>query len=154
MSQAATFPAGTSDRPFAGTRPDEGGIVTGWITRLALVFAVVGVFAYDSLAVLTARLSIEDEGASTVQTASDTWIQTHNEQQAYASAINAAQVWNPDNMIAGRSFSVSREGQVSLVLERPVETLVAKHVPPIRRWLVVRSGLQVAIGKPSAALAD
>lgn len=110
-------------RPRAG---DAGGIVLGWLVRVALVLAVVGVLAFDGLSVLVAEMGVEDEAGRAARSASSTWSDTHDVRQAYTTA--EASLGSSASAIVPGTFRVTPDGTVSLRVERTAPTLVLHRV--------------------------
>ena len=117
---------------------DAGGIVLGWLTRLTVVLAVVGVIAFDGISIITSRLSLEDAGNQAARSASETWQSTHDIRAALASAQRAATEANPDTTVVTDSLSVDADGTAHLVVTREASTLVAQHIAPLRHWCDLR----------------
>jgi hypothetical protein len=138
-SRLQMLQASSGRRGTIRTGRDSGGIVTGWLLRLSVVLFLIGIFAYDTMALVTARLSIEDQAAQVVNAAEICWNQTHDVELSYNAAATTAKEWNTSNTVPRRSFVVNKDGLVTLTLERPVKTLVARYIPPVTSFLTVRS---------------
>lgn len=117
---------------------DVGGIVLGWLTRLTVVLAVVGVIAFDGISIVTSRLSLEDAGNQAARSASETWQSTHDIRAALASAQRAATEANADTTVVTDSLSVDADGTAHLTVTREASTLVARHIGPMRHWCDLR----------------
>jgi hypothetical protein len=134
--------------PEAGAparRADHGGVISGWLVRLAAMLAVVGVLSYDAIAVAMANVKAEDLAAQSADRARDTWYQTRNIQSSYRAALDHATESHPEVRIEPRSFIIRGDQQITLTLELPVHTLVVKHVPPLEEWLVARTTVTEAL---------
>ncbi|HEX3004434.1 MAG TPA: hypothetical protein VHO27_09480 [Angustibacter sp.] len=117
---------------------DAGGIVLGWLTRLTVVLAIVGVIAFDGISIVTSRLSLEDAGNQAARSASETWESTHDIRAALASAQRTATEANADTTVVSDSLSVDADGTAHLVVTREASTLVARHIGPMRHWVELR----------------
>lgn len=104
---------------------DRGDVLISWFIRLAAVLAVLGVLAFDGIAVVATRLQVADAANSDAVAASDAWQQTHVAQKAYDAALSAGK---PGDTIAPTSFRVDPDGTVHLQLRRTARTIV------LRRW--------------------
>jgi hypothetical protein len=121
--------------------PDAGSIVLGWLVRVAVVLGVLGVLAFDGIALGTAHLSLADQATTAAQAASDRWIASHDVQAAYDAAVASAREANPDDTVRTDDFTVTPDGHVTLTLEREAHSLVLRSLPMTRAWVhVVESG--------------
>ena len=119
-----TARAGSSDdTPVA----DRGDIVLGWLTRLTVIMALVGVALFDAISVGTTTASVADQGTTAALEASATWDQTKNVQAAYDAALTSATGSNPLNELDPKTFSIDADGTVHLTLARDAKTLVLYH---------------------------
>jgi hypothetical protein len=118
--------------------PDLGGIVTGWLTRIVVIGAVVGLVGFDGLSLVTTRLDIIDEGKQAARAGSSTWRATPDVQAAYDAAARDAAESNALNVVHTDSFTVARDDTVSLRIDREATTLLLHRIKPLRQWTVVR----------------
>jgi hypothetical protein len=124
---------------LSGTARDEGGIVLGWLTRVAVVMAIVGIAAFDVISVMTARLAVEDAGQQAAFTASDVWSRTHDVRAALKAAEDSANESNSLNVVDPTTFRIDADGTVHLRVTRDAPTLVAHYVKPLREMSVVHA---------------
>ena len=117
---------------------DVGGIVLGWLTRLTVVLAVVGLIAFDGISIISSRLSLEDVGDQAARSASETFERTHDIRAALASAQQTATEANADTTVVTNSLSVDPDGTAHLTVVREASTLVAHYIPPMRSWCDLR----------------
>lgn len=128
----STDPAGVrSESALAG---DAGGIVVGWLTRITVVAAVVGLVAFDAISIGVSRLAVEDDGALAAREASTDLGRTHDVQAAYDAAVAAATEANPLNEVPPRDFEVLPDGSVRLVVAREATTFVVHRIRWIADW--------------------
>jgi hypothetical protein len=116
-------------------RRDSGGIVIGWLVRLALVTTLVAVIAFDAISVGISRLNGTDDANSAALAAAQAWQQTHNLQAAVDAAGGA--VTNPHEALVPRSLSIDTDGTVHLELRRQARTLVMYRIGPLRHYTFV-----------------
>ena len=121
------------------TARDEGGIVLGWLTRVAVVLAIVGIIAFDVISVVTARLAVEDAGQQAALVASDVWSRTHDIQETLKAAEDSATESNALNVVDPATLRVDPDGTVHLRVTRDAPTLVAHYVKPLREMSVVHA---------------
>jgi hypothetical protein len=122
--------------PRTGTsvgQGDRGSIVIGWLTRLMLVAAVVGVLGYDVVSIGQGRVSAADEADQIAQDAHETWSNTANVDKAFTTARDEAAA-KGDSIPAG-GFSIQpKTGLVTVTVRHSVQTLLAKRFGFSRSW--------------------
>ena len=118
----------------AGSR-DAGSIVVGWLVKIALVLAVLGVGGFDAITVTSANLTTTDDANSAASAAASEFHNSHNVASAVAAA-NAA-ITNADETILPGTLVIGADGTVRLRLTRKVTTLVMRHIGPLRRYTVI-----------------
>jgi hypothetical protein len=106
-------------------RSGGGIVVVGWLTRVTLTLAIVGVLLFDVSALLVGRVSVADHADSAAQAAADSWRQQHS----YPSALLAAQTSAGGDEVVPDSLVISPDGATTITLHRQVSTLVVQHVP-------------------------
>jgi hypothetical protein len=120
-------------------RQDHGSIVLGWLTKLAVVIAIVGVALFDSISIGAARLGAKDDANNAADAASQDFRSSHNVDSAYQAALESLP--SDSETIPAKTFLVQPDGTVSLVLRRTVSTLVAHDIGPLKKYaLVVEHG--------------
>ena len=117
---------------------DLGGIVTGWLTRIVVIGAVLGLAGFDGLSLITTRLDLIDQGKQAARAGSVTWRSTPDIQTAYDAAARDAAESNPQNVVRPDSFVVARDDTVSLRIDREATTLLLHRIKPLKQWTVVR----------------
>ncbi|MFN2539205.1 MAG: hypothetical protein ABR549_13800 [Mycobacteriales bacterium] len=117
--------------------PDEGAIVLGWLTKVALTLAVLGFLSYDGIAIVTANVSTADRANTLASEAADEVRSMRDVNKAYA-AISAEAAADGDT-IEPQDFRVASDGHVTLVLRREASSLWMSHVGPLRKFLHVRA---------------
>lgn len=127
---------------------ERGDIVLGWLTKLIVALAIIGVVVFDSMAVVVARVSAEDDANTAAMAASDTWVAQrgeHNLQLAYNAA--AAAVAGKDETVLTNGFTIDPDGTVHLRLTKHATTLVMYRVGPLKKytWVTV-SGQGKSLG--------
>jgi hypothetical protein len=114
---------------------DRGSIVIGWLTKLIVVLAVVGVMLFDALSVSAARVGAEDDANQAAEAAGFEWCTTHDVQQAYQAALDALP--SDSESIPAKSFVIDTSGTVRLVVHRLTRTMIVQHIGPLKRFMVV-----------------
>lgn len=125
---------------------DHGGIVVGWLTRVAVVLALGGLLAFDGVAVAVGRLDAADDASSAASAAATAWREQGGVQAAYAAAV-AEVADEPAEQVLTSGFSVAPDGTVTLRLRRRISTLVLARVGPLKRYAVtIQSGTGRDVG--------
>jgi hypothetical protein len=111
---------------------DAGSIVLGWLTKLVLLFAMLGVLLFDGIAIAVNNMTAQDEANMAAQAAADTYKATHDLQAAYSAAVAA--VADKNEKVLTRSFVIAADGSVHLVLRRETTTLVMHHIGALQKY--------------------
>lgn len=114
---------------------DRGDIVLGWLTKLVVVLAVLGVIGFDLISLGTARFQAEDHAQTAVRAASSSYASGRDLQQAYDAAL--AEVVEHGDTIDPQTFTIGPDGTVTLTLHRTAPTMLVEKVPPLREWAEV-----------------
>jgi hypothetical protein len=119
------------------TARDEGAIVLGWLTKLMVVMAVLGVLAYDGISILTANISTSDRANTLASEAADDVKSMKDINKAYTAIVTEAEAHG--DTIAPEEFRVAPDGHVTLVLRTEAASLWMTHVGPLRQLLKVHA---------------
>ncbi len=114
---------------------DRGDVVLGWLTRLTVVLALVGLVGFDLVSVGVGRLQAEDRAQGAAREAVRAYADTADVQRAYEAAL--ADLDGVDavaDTIAPATFVVSSDGSVTLTLTHTATTLVLDRIGPARQW--------------------
>jgi hypothetical protein len=127
-------------------RRDSGSVVIGWLTKLIVVVAVIGVMLFDVLSVTAARIGTSDDANQAATIAGNEWRTSHNAQLAYEAALDSLPSDSED--IPARSFVIGSDGSVHLVVKRPVKTMLAHRIGPFKKYSVVTAHGEAAAPAP------
>jgi hypothetical protein len=127
---------GTPRDGIPALKGDGGSIVVGWLTRIVIVAAIVGVVGYDAVAIAEAKVHASDEADQIAQDAHDTWAATANVNKAYVTAQDEAAT-NGDTIVPGGFTIVPKTGLVTVTVQHTATTLIVKHFSFSRRWAVM-----------------
>jgi hypothetical protein len=116
-------------------RRDAGAIELGWLTRVVLVLAVVGVGGVDGISVASTHLALQDDAAQAAVAGRDSYHDGHNVLGAYLAALQQADQVHPGSRIAAKAFVVNADGTVTVTVTRTPTTLVAHYLPWLRGHL-------------------
>lgn len=101
---------------------DRGDIILGWLTKLVVTLAVLGVIAFDAISLAAARFSAEDNAQTAARAAVASYGSDQDVQRAYDAAL-AAVATDGDTLDAD-AFVPGTDGSVTLRLRRDVPTLL------------------------------
>lgn len=117
--------------PAAGS--SAGSIVLGWLTKLAITLALLGLLAFDGIALLTANFTAADHANTDASAAADNFKITHDVQQAYNAA--AALAAKDSETIETKTFTVRHsDGHITLTLHRTATTLWMHHFSFLKKY--------------------
>jgi hypothetical protein len=126
---------------------DRGDVVIGWLTKLLVAFAVVGVILIDGVSVIKAHYGAAGDADVAASRASAAFATRHNKADAYSAALDYA--LGNDETIAKGAFHVNvTTGQVTLTLTRTANTVVLERIAPLRKF-----GVATGSGAASAPTA-
>lgn len=114
---------------------DAGSIVLGWVTKLAVAGALVGVIGFDGISVGLAHLNSQDDANAAVQAASQAYQQTHDLQVAYNAAVKAVK---PSEEVGTADFTIAADGTTSLSLTNTAHTLLLYRSKSTGKWAAVK----------------
>lgn len=118
-------------------RHDAGGIVVGWLTRVTIVLAVLGIVAFETLSILVVRMNIQDTASQAADDAQTSWSSAHNPVLAYTTAETTAE--QAGATIPQKSFVINPDGSVHFVIEETARTLVLHDIKPLAKLAYVRT---------------
>lgn len=125
--------------PRAENSGDRGSIVIGWLTKLAVAIAIVGLTLFDTISIGAARLGGKDDANTAAEAAAQDYRANHNVNAAYQAALDTLP--SSSETIPAKTFVILPDGTVTLVLDRTVSTLVARHIGFLKKYtLAVEHG--------------
>lgn len=114
---------------------DRGDIVLGWLTKLVVTLALLGVVGFDLVSLGAARFQAEDHAQAAVRAANESWKSAPDLQRAYDAAL--AEVVEHGDTIDPQTFTVGADGNITLTLRRTAPTMVVEKIGPARSWAEV-----------------
>jgi len=114
---------------------DRGDIILGWLTRIVIGIAVVGVVLFDGLSIGVAHVSAADDANTAALSASHAWADHHD----MTAALQAAQATAAEHeeSVVPASLHVLTDGTVELKVQRNATTLVVRHIHALRSWITI-----------------
>ncbi len=138
LRRLATRPSRSGARSAGARLPRErGDIVLGWLTKVVVVLAVLGVCAYDGLSIVATKFSLADDGQSAAIAASTAWMHSKDVAQALAAAQASASSSNVLDTVIPTSLVIDPDGTVHLSLQREATTVLLTKIGPLRHWATV-----------------
>lgn len=114
-------------------RDDNGAIVMGWLLRLTLVFVLIGLVLYDAVAIAYGKVAAADDARIVARAATDAMVlKRASPKDAVKLAENRAESRGIE--LEPDSIAVSKDGSVTVVVNREINTLVTYRVGPIAHW--------------------
>lgn len=109
---------------------DSGGIVLGWLLKMFVVFALVGVVLYDAIAVSYGRVAAADDARTVARAASDAMV-VRNADAKEATQIAFSRADSRGIKLGSDAVTVAKDGSVTVVVDRDITTLVTYRIGPI-----------------------
>lgn len=115
---------------------DSGGIVVGWLVKVVLVLAVLGIVSYDVVAIAYSRVTAADDARSIARAASEAMIV---DRVTPTDALNLAEERAESRgVVVGKGdIVVAKDGSVTVHVHREVPTLVTQRIGPLAKFTVV-----------------
>lgn len=119
-----------------GLREERGGIVAGWLLKIVIVFAVVGVVAFDAIAITVARVTASDDAHTIGDAASEAVIVSHaTPEKAREVALDRAQ--SRGIKLAEQDLVITADGAVTVRVRRQANTVLAQRIGPLQKYTQV-----------------
>jgi Flp pilus assembly protein TadG len=116
------------------TGNDRGAVRVTTTVVLVVVLAVIGVFGFDAVSVMSSRVSAENDAQTAAYAASQEYHNTLNLDDAYQAAVTS--IAGKGDTVLTHHFVIDTDGTVHLLVRRPVHTLVLKRIGPFRKYTV------------------
>ena len=116
-------------------RNDDGGVIVGYFTKIALVLSLFSIICFDAVSVGVAKMNAEDTARGAAFAGAEAWNTERNLDVAYA----AAQGYAVDHggSIDRKSFTVAEDGTVTVSMTREATTLLLYRTKKSAKWAVV-----------------
>jgi hypothetical protein len=116
----------------APQRDDSGGLVLGWLFKVALSLVLFGLLAFDGIAIGVAKVSSTDAATSVASAAADQYHLKKDPELAY----RAAEAVAVDNgvTLAAKDLVFFPDGEAQATVHRSVKTIVFKYLPFTRKF--------------------
>jgi hypothetical protein len=124
---------------------DEGFLVLGWLTKLVVSLAIVGLIIFDGIALLVSAVNADDHAAKAASAAADEYRAKKNVQLAYNAAETEAAA--NSETVDTQTFRVGTDGRVTLTLHKSATTLWMQRVGFLKKYTKISS---TATGSPAS----
>jgi hypothetical protein len=114
---------------------ERGSIVIGWLGKIVVLLAVVGIGLFDGVSVGVAHMNGTDDANMAASAANYEWSQSHDVQDAYNAAVAA--ITSGNETVLTNGFSVDADGTVHLLLRRTAVTLVMSHIGALKKYTII-----------------
>lgn len=113
---------------------DHGLIIIGWLTKLTIGLAIGGALFFDTFSVMAANLGAQDQASTAAAEAARTWQTTNDIQFTYD---RASSTLDPQTTaeIDTATFRIDPDGTAVVTVHRTAQSLVLKHIGPLRRFV-------------------
>lgn len=114
---------------------DAGSIVLGWLTKLVVTMAILGLLAFDGIALVVAGFNAADQASTAASLAADDFKTSKNPAQACQVAlVEAVKDGDTLNCSDPKAFQINAEGQVTVLLHRTATTLWMHRVSFLKKY--------------------
>jgi len=121
---------------------DERGVIIGFVVKTLVIFAILGVVAFDAGQVVVDQIKAGDVAQTAAQAAADTYYSTKNEDRAKQAGIAAAAEEDPTAVV--ESIQIMSDGSAVATIERTATTLIVQRVSFLRHFGIQTASDQAA----------
>jgi hypothetical protein len=124
---------------------DERGILTAFLVKLVVGFALVGLLVVEGGSIIWARLKASDAADSAAIAAADSFSQNHDVRFAREAALDAVERKDPDARLV-EPFKVQPDGTVRVTVLKRAPTVLVDRIGLTEDWAIIRI---TATGSPA-----
>ncbi|GAC1323261.1 MAG: hypothetical protein NVSMB13_02900 [Mycobacteriales bacterium] len=118
---------------------ERGDVILGWLTKVTLALALLGLVAFDSISLVVAHVAAQDDAVEAVTAGAEAWKARPDLQAAYNAAAKVAD--GHTDSVETATFSADPDGTVHLRLHRKATTLVLYRISPLARYADVTAAV-------------
>jgi hypothetical protein len=126
-------------------RGDRGDVVLGWLTKVTVTLALLGLVGFDAVSLGAGQFQAEDHAQQAARAAVEAYRTTPDLQKAYDAAVG--EVLDDGDTIETEGFAAGADGSITLRLRREVPTLLVEKIPPLRDLATV---IRTVTGTPAS----
>ena len=124
---------------------DRGDIVLGWLTRLTVSLAVLGLVGFDGISLAVGHVQTQDHANDAGHAAAAAYASSKDVQVAYDAALQAlADDGAAADTVDPASFDIAPDGSVQLHVRHVSTTLLLQKLGPLRHYAVAAVAVSVA----------
>jgi len=114
----------------------ERGIITGWLLKLVVSLAVVGVCAFEAGAIIVARVTVDSVASDAAGEAAAVYARTSSLEEARSAALDY--VHTHGGSLTG--FTISTDGRsVYVTVEKRAKTLFLHRIGFSKSWAIAHA---------------
>lgn len=114
----------------------EGSIILGWLTKLVVTLSLLGLLAFDGIALVQAQFTVADHATTSAKAAADAYKTTKNVQTAYLKA--AAVAAENGETVGDKDFLITpNTGFVTLTLHKTATTMWIHRIGFLKKYAEV-----------------
>ena len=114
---------------------DNGLIVLGWMTKLALTMAVLGLIGFDGVSLVAAKFSAADRATTYANDAAGLYRTSKNIDTTYAAIV--AEAKDKGDTVDIKTFSVAPDGIITLTMHHTAKTIWMQKVSFLKKYTTV-----------------
>ena len=116
-------------------RDDWGGIVIGWLAKLALVLALVAAVGFEFVSLGHAKLSVQAVANDAAREAAQNYGHNRDLRRAYQEAVSVAS--EHDATIRPEEFTIEADGTIRLTVRKTADSSFLHRWDTTKGWLDV-----------------
>jgi Tfp pilus assembly protein PilX len=125
---------------------DRGDIVLGWLTRVIVLVALLGLLVFEGISLVSSRISGTDMANQVALAASEAYLPDHSTKAAKMAAETEAARHRAE--VVKNSLKISKDGTVTVEVRHTATTLLLYRTKRTAEWtVVVSTGKARSIGQ-------
>lgn len=117
-------------------RDDRGGIVVGWLLKIVVVIAAIGLVAYDLVSIAYAKVATSDDARYIAMGASEAIVLDHAD-NAEAVEMARARAESRGVTLGKKDVVISPDRTVTVSIHRTANTLFVSRIGPLQKYGVI-----------------
>ncbi len=121
-------------RRLGALHRDQRGLVTAFVVRIVVVFAILLVAVEETGQVVLAQIHASNAAGTAAQAGADSWAVSKSWTKAQTAALQALQADDPKATM--QSFSIAKDGSVTVTAAERATTLIVQRLPYVKQFQV------------------
>lgn len=113
---------------------DRGDLVLGWLIKLSVTLAVIGLLLFDGVSIVVAKVGVQDDASLAAREAADAADRGADVQGAYDVAVEALADQASPSVVETSSFTIAPDGSATVTTTRTASTFFVKHIGLLDGW--------------------